>query len=120
MTVAADLLDAANKAPQNIRALWQANTLQTKLVAFWQAISPSFSEQTPSDRPIGDWIAIIASLAPSVLPYASTTTGTITEASLAYDYVYRLCKFAYYYHLQGLITNAQRTAILAAYNAQLA
>src|SRR4051812_20371675 len=117
MTVAADLLEAANLAPQNIRALWVADTLQTQLDLFWQALQPEFEEQTPNDRPVGDWIAIIASFTPSILPYADNTAGAITQVSLAYDYVYRLCKFAYYY---TLISGAQQTAILDAYNTYLA
>lgn len=120
MSVAVDLLDAANKAPQNLRAKWVANTLQTAVTNFAADLATTFVEQTPNDRPIGDWLAIIAAFAPSILPFASTTAGTITQVSLAYDYVYRLCKFAYYYHAQGLITNTQRTAILTAYNARFA
>lgn len=123
MTVAADLFDAANLAPQNLRALWVVDTLQTKMINFWQAINPVFEEQIPSDRPVANWIALIAAFSPSILPYAAVKDpgatpyagGTISTFSTAVDYVYRICKFAYEY---PLITPAQKAAILAAYNAQ--
>lgn len=123
--IAVDLLEAANLTPQNLRPLWEADTLQPKVIAFWQAINPIFDEQIPNDHPVADWIAIIAALATSILPYSGNASpgatpwagGTITTFSLAYDYVYRLCKFTYYY---TLITPAQKAAILGAYNAQFA
>jgi hypothetical protein len=125
MTVAIDLLAAANLAPQNLRVLWEADTLQAKTTAFWQAINPSFNEQITNDHPVANWIAVIAALAPSILPFAANANpgatpwagGTITTFELAVDYVYRLCKFAYYYQL---ITPTQKAAILTAYNAQFA
>lgn len=125
MTVAATLLEAANLTPQNLRPLWEGDTLQAKMDAFWKAINPVFEEQIQNDHPVGDWIAIIAALTPSILPFAANADpgatpwagGTITTFSLAVDYVYRLCKFAFYYML---ITPAQKAAILTAYNAQFA
>jgi hypothetical protein len=125
MTVALTLFEAANLAPQNLRVLWRANTLQTRMVNFWQAINPSFEEQIPNDHPIADWIAIISAFSPSILLYADTkgpgatpyAGGTISTFSTAVDYVYRLCKFAFEYQL---ITPAQKAVILAAYNAQFA
>lgn len=123
MTVALTLFEAANLTPQNLRPLWEADTLQARVIAFWSAINPSFQEQIPNDHPIADWIAIIAALAPSILPFAAVkepgatpwSGGTISTFSLAVDYIYRLCKFAFEYQL---ITPAQKTAILNAYNAQ--
>jgi hypothetical protein len=125
MTIAANLLEAANLTPQNLRPLWEADTLLPKMLAFWQAINPNFEEQAANDHPVSNWISVIAALTPSILPFAGNTNpgatpwagGTITTFSLASDYVYRICKFTYYY---TLITPAQKAAILAAYNAQFA
>ncbi len=125
MTVAVTLFEAANLAPQNLRPLWEADTLQTRMVAFWTAINPSFEEQIPNDHPIADWIAIIAAFSPAILPFAAVKEpgstpyagGTITTFWTAVDYIYRLCKFAFEY---SLITAGQKTIILAAYNAQFA
>jgi hypothetical protein len=121
--IAVDLLDAANLTPQNLRVLWEADTLRPRMIAFWEAINPSFQEQIQNDHPVADWIAVIAALSPSILPFADNTNpgatpwsgGTITTFELAVDYVYRLCKFSFYY---TLITATQKTAILTAYNAQ--
>lgn len=123
MTAAADLLEAANLAPQNLRVLWEADTLKAKVTAFWQALNPLFKEEIPNDRPVADWVAIIAASTESILPFAATMApgftpysgGTISTFSSAVDYVYRVCKFCYYY---PLIDAGQKAAVLAAYNAQ--
>lgn len=122
MAVAADLLDAAAKTPTNLLPLWQANTLKAKMVAFWQAITDDFLDQTPNDRPVGAWISIIAAFSPSILNYeqpafSDVGLGTVSTFETSVDYIYRLCKFSYYY---TLISSAQKAAILAAYNAQFA
>jgi hypothetical protein len=117
MAPAATLLEAANLAPQNLRVLWEADTLEAGMVTFWQTVSPSFDEQTPNDRPVGAWLAIIASFSPTILPFADNSMGTITTFELAVDYIYRLCKFGFYY---DLISVQQKADILAAYNAEFA
>lgn len=125
MTVAVDLLDAANLTSQNLRPLWEADTLKAKVIAFWQAIQPSFQEQIQDDHPVINWISIISAFAPSILNFADNKTpgftpysgGTITTFSQAVDYIYRICKFCFYYQL---INPAQKTAVLTAYNAQFA
>lgn len=123
MTVAVDLLDAANLTPQNLRPLWEANTLKTKMIAFWQQVSPAFVDELPNDHPIVNWLSIIAAFSPAILNFADNKApgftpysgGTITTFSTSVDYIYRLCKFGFYY---PLITPAQKAALLAAYNAQ--
>ena len=114
---AADLTQAANDAASNLAVLWAADTLKAKVTTFWQAIDPVFPESSPGNKPIGDWIAIIAALAPTILAYEQSDrqgVGSVTTYNLAVDYVYRLCKFAAVY--DG-ITGAQQTQLLAAYNA---
>lgn len=122
MPPAADLLDAAIKTANNLYPRWQNNTLQARVNAFWAAISPTFQDQTPNDQPVGNWIALIAALGQNILTYnnggAALGQGTTTTFELSVDYVYRLCKFAYYYNIDGFISNAQATVILNAYNAQ--
>lgn len=125
MAVAVDLLDAANKTSQNLRPLWEADTLKAKMIAFWQQLQPSFQEQTPNDHPIINWISIIAAFSPFILNFADRAApgitpysgGTITTFSTSVDYIYRICKFGFYYQL---ITPTQKAALLAAYNAQFA
>jgi hypothetical protein len=125
MTVALTLLEAANLAPQNLRPFWVDDTLQTRMINFWQAINPSFEEQIQNDHPIANWIAVIAAFAPAILPHAAVKDpgatpyggGTVATFNTSMEYVYRICKFAFEY---TLITPAQKAVILAAYNAQFA
>lgn len=125
MTVAATLLEAANLTSQNLRPLWEANTLKPKMIAFWQQVSPFFEDQIPNDHPIINWVSIIAAFSPSILDFGDNMSpgftpyagGTVTTFSTAVDYIYRICKFGFYY---SLITPAQKAALLAAYNAQFA
>ncbi len=121
MTTAATLLEAANLTQENLFPLWQADTLMAKTIAFWQAITGQFHEETPGDRPIRNWISIIAAFAPTILTYenggSSLGLGTEDSFQLDVDYIYRFCKFSYYY---SLISAGQKTAILTAYNAQFA
>lgn len=126
MAPAANLLEAATKTPSNLLPLWEASTLQAKVIAFWQAIDPEFPDEVDSNQPVSNWIAIIAAFAPSILDYEqpapNSGVGLNTQATFqtTVDYIYRLCKFAYYYAAQGLISATQAAAILTAYNAQFA
>lgn len=116
MAVAADLLEAANIAQSNLFALWQADTLEAAVVAFVEALNSGFSEETPNNRPVGNWLAIIGAFAPTIEAFAEEV-GSEDTLQEAIDYIYRFCKFSYYY---DLISPAQKTAILTAYNAQFA
>lgn len=127
MTAAADLLEAAGLAPSNLQPLWAADTLRPAVIAFWEQASPTFPDQIPNNRPIGNWIAVIAAFAPTILDYdqappltAPLGLGTLATYQQAVDYVYRLCKLAHALRAQGLITAPQATALLAAYNAHFA
>lgn len=121
------LLEAANQTPTNLNPLWANDTLQAKVIAFWESLVQLFPDDISNNQPIGDWLAIIAAFAPSILPYAQEGTpgttslvglNTIATFRTAVDYIYRFCKFASAYSDQNLITTLQADAILAAYNAQ--
>ena len=122
MAAAADLLQAANEASANLFPLWTADTLQTKVTAFWRALNDQFDEQNPKEKPIGNWLAVIAAFAPTILDFVNAGTdkgiGSIDTYEQAVDYIYRFCKFAYYYRQDNFITAPQAALILAAYNAQ--
>ena len=121
MTIAAGLTEAANLTPENLLPLWQADTLQAAMIAFGTAANPIFEEQSPDDRPLGAWIAVIAAFAPTILDFEQdlrTGVGTITTFEKSVDYIYRICKFGASQKNAGLITTAQANALLAAYNAQ--
>lgn len=122
MAIAGSLLEAAELTTANLSALWIDDTLRDKVIAFWQQANPTFSDQTPNDRPVGAWLAIIAVFAPTILDFETDEANdlnvdTIETFRQAIDYVYRICKFANAYQL---ISSAQKTALLAAYNDQFA
>ncbi len=115
---APDLATAAGLAYDNLDTQWVALTLKPSLQNFWSAINPLFVEQTPNDHPISNWIALIAGVA-SECPAAASSAdlpGQFQFLNAAAQYVYRICWLANYLEGQGLITSAQATAVLAAFN----
>lgn len=122
MASATDLLDAAFETPANLYTLWRASTLQARVISFANDLADDFPDGTVNNRPIANWLATIASFAPTIQAYnnGGNDLGQNTEQTFqtAVRYIYRLCKFAYYYEDQNLITPAQAAAILAAYNAR--
>lgn len=114
MTVAFTLKDAAHEAFDNLYTLWLADTLKSQTATFCDAVLAQVSEQDVNARQVADW-ATLLDITQDQMPGASVsfTTGLVVAA----DQVYRLCWLAYALNQQGLLTNAQATAILAAYNA---
>lgn len=115
MTVAANLIQAAGLSYDNCFAKWTANTLKVKLTAFWQASSLVFDQNRPNDVPPGNWISILATLASQM----AAADVPFPDLNASAQYVYRLCWLTQALVTQGLLTNAQGVALLAAYNAQL-
>jgi|SRR6478736_900313 hypothetical protein len=120
--VAFDLLEAASLSATNLGPLWVADTMKTKMIAFAAALYSEFPESAKNNAPIANWLAVIGAFAPTIQDFVQDTQGlttagvnTIATFESSCDYVYRICKFAYYY---TLITSDQKDAILAAYNAQ--
>jgi hypothetical protein len=122
MTVALDLNQAADYASGNLYTLWTADTLKTKVIAFWQSVNGLFPDETVNNQPVGNWIAIIAAFAPSILNFeASIRLGvpnTLATYTQIVDYVYRMFKLADVQVTAGLLSSAQGVALLAAYNLQ--
>lgn len=121
MAIAVNLDDAATKTPTNLVTLWAADTLQARMIQFWQQALPLFPESDPNSHPLANWLVLIASFAPSILPSnypaGQGTNGTIVTLEISIDYVYRLCKFGSSY---PFLTLDQNTGLLAAYNAAFA
>lgn len=122
MATATDLLDAATQTPANLNTLWRADTLQARVTAFASDLVDDFPDDVPSNRPIANWLAVIAAFAPTIQSFdnAGSHLGQNTEQTFqaAVRYVYRICKLGYYYEDEGFISSAQAAAILAAYNAR--
>lgn len=126
MAAASTLLNAAQLASGNLYTLWIADTLATKVAAFATAANAIFPETTPNNQPIGNWIAVIAALAPTILAFepdgTSRADGSVVTYNHAVDAVYRICKLGWEFQnaSPALITGSQATQLLAAYNAQFA
>jgi hypothetical protein len=121
MTVAANLLDAANLAAPNVEAKWVANTLAANVASFVTDVNASFLESRPSDHPIGNWIAVISALQPTIVNIGAVgvlMVGSIWPKELATQYIYRMFKLANLYVAGGFITAGQGTVLLTAYNAR--
>jgi hypothetical protein len=110
---AVNLRQAALQAWDNMFPLCALGTLKAAINTFVTAIQGSFEQQRPSDHPILNWISILSG-------YNAQAEGDAldwTELRISCDYVYRLCFMASQADIQGLISSAQATVILNAYNA---
>lgn len=122
MPPAANLDDCANDVSLALLPHWRNNTLEAAMVAFATDLDPEFPDGTPNNQPIGNWIGVIGSFAPSVLDFVQDLTrpsigvGTITTYRLSVQYVYRLVKIASALLAQGLISSTQATAIVNSFN----
>ncbi len=114
--MAANLIQAAGQSYNNLFTLWQANTVRTKLLAFWTACNLVFDEQTPNDQPPANWIVLMADLTTNM----PATNVPFAELNAAAQYVYRFCWLVQELVTLTLLKVAQGTAVLAAYNANLA
>ncbi len=115
MTIAANLVEAANLSYLNIYTPWQLGVpLITKLLTFSSNVAAQFSDTRPNDRPVGNWIipfqafAVFMQTAPIRVP---------TNLNTAVQFVYRICYATNQLNVQGLISGAQATAVLTSYNA---
>lgn len=111
MTLAATLPEAAGLAQQNLFPLWLADSLKTDVTAFAAALNASglFQNQMPNDHPMINWTSVISALG-TRLPATAVSYLQLDEAI---DYVFRICWMAN----TTLYSTAQKTAVLAAYNA---
>lgn len=114
MPAAANLQVAAVDAFDNLHTLWLADTLKAKLTAFNISTLAIFPQEDPNNHPCSNWAVLLYGLSDQ-MPLANVPyDGLITAA----DWVYRLCWVADRLDTDGLITAAQATALLAAYNLQ--
>lgn len=122
MPPVASLTLAAQQAPEALLLLWQADTLQADVIAFYEQALAAVPSDIPNNLPLANWIAVIAAFAPSIQAYGAVPTinGSLAAYEVATDYVFRFYKLAAYLSAQGLITAGQATALLAAYNDNLA
>lgn len=108
-----DLETAGYQAWQNLQPLWLTGTLAANLAAFATDLLPTFPEQGVNNHPVSNWLVQIAALAATMNPTASGDAGAL-EAAV--QYVFRVCFMTSQLQTQSLITGAQATAVLTAYN----
>jgi hypothetical protein len=113
VTVAANLKEAAQDAFGNLNTLWLATTLKAKLALFCDAALPIFPQERDNNHPVSNWTTLL-----DALQDAMPASPTFLDLNAAVDQLYRLCWIGYYLQGQSLITSAQATALLAAYNLQ--
>lgn len=118
----ANLQDAAAHAFVNLHPWWVGGgaTLAARLTTFVNTAKASFPDATPSNHPVTNWLAIISAFAttiPAVQAGFGFASATQPYYSQACSFVYRICWIAYYLNSINLLTNAQASALLAAYNA---
>jgi len=125
MALVDDLNSDAANASVKLLPLWKADTLQARMIAFWEAVSDDFPDANAQSRPISNWIATIGSFAPTIQDFVngdpthtSVGMGSITTYRQSVDYIYRMFKLAAVLLTAGLITNAQGTALHVTYLAE--
>lgn len=114
MATASNLKEAAYLTYDQLGLVFPGmQTLHTKLADFITACDVVVPDAQPNNRPVGNWLIPMSSL-----EYAMRNAGPNENCPQLYldrmvDMVSKLCWSAY---ANTLITNAQRTAILAAWN----
>jgi len=112
-----NLTSAALNAYAN---MW-VSTNGTNWLAFCSEALPFFPDDRPNNHPIANWLAVLSTLATTVV--AEGNDPTAVELREAVSAVYRVCLLCNY--LNGvpvspkLISDAQAAALLAAYNSHL-
>lgn len=126
MAPAISLEAAAEQSYQDLTTWWLNDTLKTKVTAFVVAVLPIFQDENANSRPIANWMCILNTIAVNMSISASfpplDTKFSQSSLSAAVQTVYKSCWLGEYLHTTTpkLVTDAQYTAMLAAYNANLA
>lgn len=114
MAMAADLKEAAYLSYPQASLLWTAGLaqLRTALNNFIVGASPLFEDAVANDRPVGNWLIPMKSIA-AVMPGVAVPIGQLNNAV---EVLYRMCYAAYINFQRNLITSDQAVALLALWN----
>ncbi len=112
--MAANLQDAGFKSYPQMSILWYADALKATVALFSSDVTGLFEDQTPNDRPVGNWLVLVDSLV-SQLPATSVPEDQFNQIV---EYVARMCLAGFSQLQNSLITNGQAVALLAAWNAR--
>jgi hypothetical protein len=119
MTMAANLEQAAYLSYKQCDIRNDASTLITNFRAFIAAAEPIFGDGDPTVRPVGNWLVLMQALSVQMAGVGVGTVATLQAMNLAAEYLYRMCLSANGYQGCAVTTGAQRTALLAAWNANI-
>lgn len=117
MASATTLSQAAGQSFDNLFALWAGvpTALKSALVQFSSSVLSIFPESDQVGHPLADWGIVIASLSRQPTSSFRPPQEFLT---VAVDYVYRICWLGAKPTASApSITETQRSALLAAYNA---
>jgi hypothetical protein len=112
MPAAGNLQAAANDCYDSMFVFWAVGQLKFRMTGFCALAAQSFSDALPNDRTVGNWLIPMQALAESM----GAGVVPVTQFNAAAQYVYRICWQGDAMDTAGLITNAQATALLLAYN----
>jgi hypothetical protein len=112
MPAAVTLQAAANDAYDFMFVWWQAGQLKARMTGFAAQMSPSFADDVPNDRTVGDWLIPIAALANTM----GAAVQPLTQFNASVQYIYRICWQADAMRTANLISAAQATAVLNQFN----
>lgn len=113
MATAANLIEAAGQAFDNLYIWWQANQLRTRIIAFCATASPTFPDSDVKSRPVGNWLIMIRA---AVEPLPAVNIE-LDDLNTLCQQIYRICYLTSQLNALGDITNTQANALLNNYNA---
>jgi hypothetical protein len=114
MAPAANLLEAAGIAYDNLYVRWQLNQLKIRLNNFVAGVTATFPDGDANSRPIGNWLIPIRALG-EVIPSVGVELDDLTAAA---QMIYRICYLGSQLEASGQISAAQGNALLLQYNGQ--
>lgn len=117
---AANLETAAEQCSSTMYTRYIAGTLKTNLTAFNAAISPTFPDDDPKKRTIGDWLILLQDLANTLTNASPPILTSYQDFTNAVFMVFRVCWQVVQLMDKGLIPAPDGVVVLAAFNANLA
>lgn len=116
MATEPNLAAAAENAYKNLYVHFTGNNFAASLTAFAAASLLQFNNvQDPNMHPPANWCALLEAYAAGLPGPAVQITPVQLRQTV--EYVFRFCHLVNYFNAQGVVTNAQAAAVLAAYNA---
>jgi hypothetical protein len=113
MPPATNLQEAAGFAYDNMFVWWGlgGGQLKLRLTGFLNGVNPEFPEDTPNNRPVSNWFALLKALVETM----PSPRPDLEGFNQAVQYIYRICWAADAMETAGLITSDQADQVLTSY-----